>query len=188
MPEVKWRPASEAEAVSAQAVFIAWLHTLHGIALDGPAGLAAWRRDAPAAFAAAISEFASLPLPWREGTGGGGHLDVRGALLRGQGNRTALLVLGATERRSYSRAELWHATTLPEPIETMLAALTLADLPALAASHLLDAGTCPDTRLFWAGEPTQPWPLGAWLVGATVVLGEIADAAPVRAAPAGWRG
>ena len=180
MPEAIWRPASEAEAVGARAVFIEWLRALHGIVPDGPQGLAAWRRDRPAAFAAAISHFAGLdPLPrWGDGAG-----PVRDVLLRGFDEREALVI----GDRVWSRAALRQATPVPEPVAIMLSSLTPADLPALAASHLLDTGTCPDTRLCWAGDPAEPWPLGAWLVGATLLLGESGGAA-MRAAPPGWRG
>lgn len=180
MPEAIWRPVSEAEAVGARAVVIEWLRAVHGIVLDGPAALAAWRHDRPAAFAAAISRFAGLdPLP----RGGDGAEQVRAALLRGSDEREALVIGG----RVWFRAELRDATPVPEPVAIMASSLQPADLPALVASHLLDAGTCPDTRLHWAGDPAEPWPLGAWLLGATLVLGEAAGAA-MRAAPPGWRG
>lgn len=177
MPEPPWRPASEAEAAGAPAVLLEWLRTVHGMALAGPAALAAWRCAEPAAFAAAMSAFACLDAT----------TSVRDALLRGHGDRTALkLVDTAGVCRVWSRAELLLADPLPPPITHMLAALTQADLPALVASHLLDAGTAPDDRLVWAGDPAEPWPLGAWLVGATVVLAD-ASVAGIRAAPR-WRG
>jgi hypothetical protein len=183
MSEAPWRPASEAEAASARAAFLEWLQAVYGLALDGPAGLAAWRHERPEAFAAAMSAFAGLP----EGA------DVRSALLRGHDEREALVFDGGPAgRRSWSRSDLRRAPALPEALDTMLAALAPADLPALAASHLLDTGTCPDTRLVWRGDPADPWPLGAWLVCATLVLpGPDADAGPgltASTAPPGWRG
>jgi hypothetical protein len=187
MPQTTWRPASEAEAVSTPAVFLEWLRAVRGVALDGVAALAAWRREAPAAFDAAMSDFVGLPC----------DAGVCAALLRGLGPRTALVLFEAGgDSQNLTRAELLASDTLPEPVEKMLAALTPADLPALAASHLLDADTRPDTRLLWAGDPADPWPLGAWLVGAALLLAvsgdpqdvaDAVDATVVRAAPR-WRG
>jgi len=171
MPHAKWRPASEADATTTCAALLEWLRAVRCIALAGADGLAAWRARAPADFAAAIADFVGLD----------GAADVRQTLLRGHDAREALILHG----NSWQRAELRTAPALPAEVATMLAALTQADLPALAASHLLDADTRPDTLLHWGGDPAEPWPLGAWLVGATVVLG---SADPhVRAAPA-WRG
>jgi hypothetical protein len=176
MADPAWRPRSEAEAVGAQAVFLEWLAAVHGIVLAGPAALAGWRRDAPAAFAAAISAFAGLDM----------QAPVRETLLRGHAGRPALVLIGDDGKPdTWSRAEALGGKALPDVVANMLAALAPADLPALAASHLLDAGTAPDDCLVWAGDPAEPWPLGAWLVGASVMLGS-SDAAAVRAAPP-WR-
>jgi hypothetical protein len=181
MFEVKWRPASEAEAAGTSAVFLEWLRAVHGVALAGPAGLAVWRRDEAAAFARAIAEFAALTEadlhPQPPPSGGRGVLST---LLRGHAARIALI----DKTRSWSRGDLLHAEALPSPVPTMLAALTPADLPALAASHLLDHDARPDTRLAWAGDPAEPWPLGAWIVGAAVIL----SATGIRTAPENWRG
>jgi hypothetical protein len=104
--------------------------------------------------------------------------------------RDALVRLTSHGAQTWSRAALLDADKLPEPTETMLATLAQADLPLLAASHLLDADTRPDTLLLWDGDPDEPWPLGAWLVGATVLLRASSQTLPpagatlVRAAPA----
>ena len=209
MPSAPWRPASEAEAASTRTAFFEWLRAVRGIALADPAGLIAWRRDHPTIFAAAIMDFAGLALPEitclaheNEPSDGGSYATlwdglhprscdsderdvIRAALLHGDDDRIAL------EARDgcWSRMELRHAATLPAPVDVMLAAMTTADLPALAASHLLDVETRPDTRLVWQGDPADPWPLGAWLAGATLVLdASRAGAGTVcRASPPGWR-
>ena len=177
MPMTKWRPASEAEAAGAPAVFIAWLRAVHGIPLAGPAALAEWRRDQPAAFARAMADFAGLP----------SGRDIRHALLHGNGARPAWI----DGEKICSRAELLAAAAWPAPLARMLAGLALKDLPMLAASHMLDHGTVPDTRLIWSGDADEPWPLGVWLVGAALARappGEALGMAGVRAAPPGWRG
>lgn len=195
MPDKLWRPASEAEAVGTPAVFIEWLRAVHGVALNGPAGLARWRRDEPARSAAAIAEFAGVDA--LADTAAGGSAAVRTALLQGCGARAALIVVAPDHTsRTWRRAELLRLGELPQPAQTMIARLAPADLPALAASHLLAADTKPDSRLFWSGAPDDPWPLGAWLVDATVILPASAEAAihaaefgaaPVTAGP-NWRG
>jgi hypothetical protein len=61
----------------------------------------------------------------------------------------------------------------------MLAAGRLADVADLAASHLLWADTRPDNRLLWTGDPADPWPYGAWIAGATLVLAKDGDLAAI---------
>jgi hypothetical protein len=153
MPQARWRPASEAEAAGAGALFIEWCRATRGVALDGAPALAAWRRDEPGAFADAIADFAGL-------TGDGGPRD---ALLRGNPSRAALIVDGAV----WSRGALLAAAAMPAWLD---AALEHVDLVALAAFHLLDAGTAPDDCVPWDGDPGNPSPLGAWLVGASVLV------------------
>jgi len=155
MPGAPWRPASEAEAVSGTAVFLEWLAATRGVALAGPDALAGWRRRAPEAFAAAMAAFVGLHE----------HTRVREALLRGHGARVALV-----GERVWTRAELLSREPAPHRLDQAWAALTPADLPSLAARHLLELGTAPDDRVTWSGDPADPWPLGAWLVGAAVVV------------------
>jgi hypothetical protein len=174
-----WRPASEAEAAGARAVFIEWMRVVRGVALDGPAGLEEFRRAAAVEFAAAITAFVGLPASDAK--------CIRNTLLRGRNERPALIAPADDgSRRVWSRADLLHAAVLPEPIPGMLAALTTENLSTLAASHLLDADTAPDDCLVWAGDPAEPWPLGAWLLGASVMLAA-AGVGAWQVAPA-WRG
>jgi hypothetical protein len=53
----------------------------------------------------------------------------------------------------------------------------LSGRAALAALrfHLFDAGTRPDDRLLWLGDPQDPLPLGALYLGATVILADPPD-------------
>jgi hypothetical protein len=138
-------------------VFIEWCRATRAVALDGPAALAAWRREEPAAFADAIADFAGLT----------GHASKREALLRGNPTRAALIVTDDGGRTVWSRGDLLATAPWPAWLE---AALMNADLVALAAFHLLDAGTAPDDCVPWSGDPADPWPLGAWLVGASVLV------------------
>jgi hypothetical protein len=163
MPPARWRPASEAEAVGAVATFIEWCQAVRGLPVENPVALAFWRADAPAAFHAAIADFFEL----------GDHPSVRAALLAGNDDRPALITPSATAGdRVWTRGELLAARALPQPLETMLAMLTPADLPALAASHLLDAGTAPDDCLEIEPDASDPWPLGGWLLGASLRLAD----------------
>ncbi len=155
MPQATWRPASEADAVGGKAVFLEWLASVRRIPLAGPEALAAWRRDAPDDFARAIAAFAGLDE----------HAGVRAALFSGEHQRVALRA-----ERMWKRGELLVAAPLPHRLDLTLAALSPADLPALAAHHLLDAGTAPDDCVPWSGDPADVLPLGAWLIDASVAL------------------
>jgi hypothetical protein len=150
-----WRPASEAEAVGGRAVFLEWLAAVRGFALDGPDALTAWRATAPEAFAQAILAFAGVC----------DHTDVRAALLGGHPARDALIMPSSTV---WPRAAVLAAP--PDHVAAAFARMTQADLPALAAHHLLDRETTPDSSVAWSGEAADFWPLGAWLVGASVTL------------------
>jgi len=149
------------------ALFLEWLRACRDQTLPGAAALAAWRREAPAAFAAALAEFAGLDpgLGWRAN------------LLCFGGLREALVIRRDGTRRVWTRDDLRAARDLPAPVASILARTDPEGLLALAASHLLDAETRPDDRLLWTGDAADPWPYGAWLVGATVILGSPGDAA-----------
>jgi hypothetical protein len=141
-------------------MFIEWCRSVRRLPLEGPTALARWRAEQPDAFAAAISAFVGLP----------DHPSVRLALLSGHPERAALIApSGDGGHTVWSRHDLLTATTLPPPLNALLAALRPADLPSLAAHHLLDIGTTPDSRLT-LGDPSDPRPLGAWLLGASLAL------------------
>jgi hypothetical protein len=155
-------------------LFLEWLRACRGLHLPDAGALAAWRRDAPDAFADVLADFAGLDTAagWRAN------------LLRWTGPREALVVRHRGACRAWTRDALRAAQDLPAPVAEILARTDVAGLLALAASHLLDAETRPDDRLLWTGDPADPWPYGAWLVGATVILGSAGDAPAEAAAEA----
>jgi hypothetical protein len=134
-------PATETESVATRTVFVEWLRAVRGVSLSDATELPAWRHGQPDAFAAALAGFAGLD----PGRGYGGNL------------------LHACRPRD--------ALVQPVP-QAIIPALRgdWAGLIALTADHLLVADTRPDDRLQWPGDPADPWPYGAWLVGAVVVL------------------
>jgi hypothetical protein len=155
-------------------MFIEWLRACRQLRLAGPAALGEWRVRDPAAVAEAVAGFLSLDP--RQGW--------RGNLLRGQGHRAALVLAGGDARRVWSRGELLAGGDLPASLCAVLTCDDWSGLLALAASHLLDADTRPDDRLLWLGDPADPWPYGAWLVGAAVVLPRGGNIAAIAAAEA----
>lgn len=164
-----WRPAGEAEATGNIAAFIEWASATGSVPAQfrDPASLRQWLKQDPAASRQAVAAFAGL----RPEAGFAGNL------LRYRGNRIALRVWSASGAyRSWTRDAL-RGGGLPAGVAAVLSGGTWDDLTRLAASHLLVAGTRPDDTVQWLGAADAPWPLGAWLAGAGVVLG-----GPVQAA------
>jgi hypothetical protein len=156
-----WRPADEAEAVGGMAVFVEWLRATGRMPAASPAAVQNLRSTDPPAFRAAVAAFAGL-----DAAGG-----VRAALLRHRGPRPALVTEDSAGRtRTWSRDDVQADRALPPCVATALAGVTWPELVDLAATHLLDAGTRPGDRVVWTGDPSDPWPYGAWIAGATVVL------------------
>jgi hypothetical protein len=186
MSGILWRPADEAGAVATISVFLEWLRAVRHIVLPGPEAVPAWAAAEPAAFAAALADFAGLA-PAR---------GWRGNLLRHAPKADALVLGAATdEPRRWTRAALCRGKNLPPPLAAVLEGGSWSALLRLAASHLLVAETRPDDRLLWLGDPADPWPYGAWLAGARLVLpgdgdpaaiAALTGAMAVAAAPAEW--
>jgi hypothetical protein len=102
-------------------------------------------------------------------------------LLRGGEGREALVLAGPdAARRAWSRGVL-RAEGLPSPVAGAIAKLDWLGLLRLAAGHLFGRDTRPDDRLLWPGDPADPWPYGAWLVGAAVILPGGGDPAAITA-------
>ncbi|MBU6497897.1 MAG: hypothetical protein KGJ41_12095 [Rhodospirillales bacterium] len=148
-----WHPPDEATAASNLMVFIEWLRASGLLPEADPAEVAAWRARAPDAFAAAIAGFAGLDT---QGS-------VRDAVRRAGGT----LVLHRGGRR-----RVWRAGAMPPDIAMSLELPGWDVVLELVADHLLRAETRPDHRLLWDADQTDPWPLAALLVGATVILAE----------------
>jgi len=155
-----WRPADEVAAVGGMAVFVEWLRATRRMTDAAPDAVRRWPADDHAGFLTAIAAFAGLDA----------GLGVRGNLLRHRGERVALVRSDPSGTRSWSRDDVVAGRDLPAAVDTALAGLTWPGLLALAADHLLIAGTRPDDCLTWHGDPSLAWPYGAWIVGATVVL------------------
>ena len=169
-----WRPAAEAEAVATLSVFVEWLRATGPMAQATPARMRDWQAADPDAFLAHVAAFAGLDAA----------RGVRCNLLRHDGTREALVLHDATgAQRGWSRDDVRQGRDLPAPVGAALDGMAWRDLLRLAADHLLIAGTRPDDRLVWAGDPAAPWPYGAWIVGAVVVL-----AGAVRPPASGSRG
>lgn len=168
--ERAWRPRDEAEATGNRAAFLLFLAACRGVALDGPAALAGWAAAEPAAFEAAIRAFAGI-----------GEAAGYVAALAGGGGRLVLLEDGA--RREWAAADLAHAA-LPARLARLLAAGTPTMLAGQAADHLLRLDLRPDQAVLWAGGLEDPWPLGALLAGATLVLCDPAPREPEAVAAA----
>ncbi|MCW3473631.1 hypothetical protein [Limobrevibacterium gyesilva] len=161
MTPTAWHPFDETAAASTLATFIEWLRASGRLADADPASVDTWRRADPAGFGAAIAAFAGLD-PDRSPAAN---------LLRFTGAREALVLHHAGQRRVWSRDALHSGTPpLPACIADRLRALSWPALLDLAAGHLLDANTRPDDRLLWTGGAADPWPFGALIVGATVIL------------------
>jgi hypothetical protein len=173
MSRTFWRPANEAESVGGMAVFVEWLRATGRMTGATPKAVRHWRDADRGAMRGAIAAFAGLD----EADG------VRASLLRHDGRRVALMARDAAgEQRRWTYADLRSAGDLPPAVATMLAGLTWPALMDLAADHLLFAGTRPDDTVRWTGDPAAPWPYGAWIVGATVLLAAPAQAASFRSA------
>ncbi|OJY70364.1 MAG: hypothetical protein BGP12_21715 [Rhodospirillales bacterium 70-18] len=164
-----WHPSDEAMAASNIAAFIEWLRAGGRHSPAGPAGVAAWAQAEPAAFARAISDFAGLDPA----------LGYAENLARAATGRVVLL--RPAGRREIAAAAL-SGPGLPARIAAMLKAGCSGMLPAQAADHLLWFDLRPDERLLWAGGLIDPWPLGALLAGATLILCDPAPADPQAAA------
>ncbi len=143
-----WHPADERMAASALAVFVEWLRAsgrMHGAE---PARVLEWARARSPEFDAAMAAF----MGWGAS---GPHL------CPGRGLREAVVEVRDGVRR------VWTYDALPADV---MAALAAADAVGLAAFHLLERGTRPDDVVAWSGAAEDVVPLGALLVGATVVV------------------
>ena len=164
-----WRPADEASATATAAMFIEWARAT-GTAPNGmhdPASIGGWWARDRGGCTAAVAAFAGLTRS---------H-GPRANLLRHRGERIALIAeCDSGCRRAWSRDALRRGDALPAVVAVALGGMTWDMLAALAASHLLVADIRPDDRVQWLGPPGDPWPLGAWIVGATVILGGAAEA------------
>lgn len=156
-----WRPAEEAAAGGAMAVFVEWLRATERLPAATPAAVAKWQENRPEQFLTAIAAFAGFDPA----------CDVRANLLRHAGDRDALVVHDQSGGgRVWSRDDVRALRDLPTCVARVVSRLSWRDLLGLAADHLLLAGTRPDDRLVWTGDPAEAWPYGAWTVGAAVVL------------------
>jgi hypothetical protein len=169
-----WHPPDEATAASTLAVFVEWLRATARLPDANPDAIRQWAARDEAAFAAAIAAFAGLDPA-------AGNAANR---LRYAGPREALVLRRGGVRQSWSRDALRQgAPPLPADLAGALGSGTWHDLLASAAFHLLHANTRPDDRLLWAGDPTDPWPLGALICGAAIILTDApADTLPAVAA------
>ncbi len=155
-------------------MFIEWLRATGAApaAWQNPDGLRAWAACDPPGRANAAARFAGLS-PSRT---------ARANLLRHSGPRLALVTWDGGVRQHWSRDALRAGH--PGHVLAVLETCGWATLAALADSHLLRADTRPDDVLQWHGAPGSLWPLGAWIAGATVILGGPAEAGARRfAAP-----
>jgi hypothetical protein len=163
-----WRPADEAAATTTAAMFIEWARATRSAPAEqqDPDSVRSWLARDPAGCAAAAARFAGL------------H-PARGIccnLLRHRGSRVALIAnADSGERRAWSRDAVRDGRTVPAVVSAAIARMSWDDLTWLAASHLLVADTRPDDRLQWNGQAGAIWPFGAWIVGATVILGGAAE-------------
>ena len=171
MQKLSWYPSDEATATSTLAAFIEWRRADGGRELAGAAALWAWAAAEPAEFAAAIGRFAGL----RPGLGYAGNL------ARAMGRRGEIVLIETGGARRIGASALL-AGDVPQCIAAMLAAGSWAALCAHAADHLLRLEIRPDQRVAWRGPLDDPWPLGALLAGATLILGRAppADAISLR--------
>ncbi len=142
-------------------MFVEWLRATGRLVQASPERIRDREAADPAAFLADVAAFAGLD-PAR---------GVRGALLRHAGSREALVVCDSSGmRRAWSRDAVREGRELPPFVAAALDGATWPDFLRVAADHLLRAGTRPDDRLVWTGDPSALWPYGAWIVGASVVL------------------
>jgi hypothetical protein len=156
-----WRPADEAEATATLTGFVEWLRATGRRPDATPRIVRGWAAQDRRAFHAATATFAGLAATT-------GLLDALPP-----GDRPALIARHADGRLGrWSRDALRQRADLPP---TLLAAIAAADVPSLAASHLLGHETRPDDCLHWLGDPADPWPFGAWIVGACVLVGPADD-------------
>jgi hypothetical protein len=178
-PRTLWRPTDEASAGSTLAVLIEWLRATGRRDGATPEDVRNWRRTEGRQFLAALADFAGLDAA----------REVQANLLRFRGNRVALVAsLPDGRRHTWTREALRSGQELPCRISTFLAHGSRQDLHALAECHLLASDTRPDDRIQWLGDAADPWPLGAWIVGAAVVLGGPAEpgARVFAARPPDW--
>ncbi|HEY2132143.1 MAG TPA: hypothetical protein VGH36_04085 [Acetobacteraceae bacterium] len=161
-----WHPFDEAEAAGTMAAFAEWLRATGRLKAADPALVAGWPARDNGAFSAAIAAFCGLD-PTRT---------PRQNLLQPTGGREAL-VLHRAGRHAWSRDQLrCDRPALPADIAATLDALDWQGLVDIVSHHMLVAGTRPDDRLLWAGDPTDPLPYGALLPGATIILARDASA------------
>lgn len=154
--QTTWRPADEAAAAGNMAAFILWLAACRGRVATGAGWVEAWAAADPAAFAEAISGFAGI----EPGLGYAHNLARSGGRL----------VLRAAGGRWQAAAAVLAGDAMPDCIAAMLAAGGTAMLAGQAADHLLRLEVRADETVLWAGPVGDPWPLGALLAGATLVL------------------
>ena len=137
-------PLTEAEAVAGPAVFAEWL------AAQGVAPRTTAER------LAAIGAFAGLEP----------RLGWAGNLRRRTSYRIAI--------RRGARAWSYRALATDEASWREAAGARahghFEELLRAVADHVLCADTRPDDTLSWHGDPTDPWPYGALVVGATLIL------------------
>jgi hypothetical protein len=138
--------------------FILWLGACRGVAADGPGWVESWAEAAPEAFSEAIRGFAGI-------ASGAGYAQA----LAGSGGR--IVLISAAGRLERPAAAL-DSENMPSCIAAMLAAGRSEMLARQAAEHLLRLDIRPDERVLWPGGQEDPWPLGALLAGATLVLCE----------------
>ena len=161
-----WRPPDDRCAASNIAAFIEWLHALGLHPKEDPAGLCRWAENEPAAFTGPLLRFIGA----REGD------SLADLATRWTGTRPAIVEFGPPRR-------CWTRDALRGPAGTRwrsrMSPVKGAALADLAAAHLLGGEIKPDDRLLWLGSSGDVWPLGALIVGATVVL---AAGAPLETA------
>jgi hypothetical protein len=153
-----WHPTDEATAAGNLAVFVEWCRATGRQPDASPARVRHWALADPDAFYDAVGEMAGL---CRE-------RGVARNLLRNAGADEALVLLARSGRLAWSRDQL--RADLPSGLAATLQSLRWQDFLAVVADHLLAMQTRPSDRLLWTGNPDDPWPLGALLTGATVIL------------------
>jgi hypothetical protein len=152
-----WHPEDECVAASNRAAFIEWSRATGARPDACPSDITRWKAAEPEEFYTAVRCFAGLaeaPV-------------ARTSLLRWRGHRDAL-VLDGSPPRLWSRDRLRADT--PPRIERLMRDIAPAALARLAADHLFGLEIRPRDRMLWIGDPDDPWPLGVWLVGATLLL------------------
>jgi hypothetical protein len=161
--------AGEVEVSSNLAAFLLWLEAT-GRGLKTAEAVRRWAGEDRAAFRRAVQDFAGL----------NPEQGIDGALTCLDGERVALVIRTAASREVWTRHSL--RAGLPMPLRQCLHGATWNDLLDWTADHLFAAETRPDDVLVWDGPVNDPWPLGALVVGAALVLSPGEDAASAAAA------